>query len=212
MLTMLKAAVVVLLASFSITVSASWQDAASVIDSSTKQVMTAIEPHLKSEAPSEDIDQIVADVESALGGVVDFDYMAKRVMGKYYRRASAEERDEFSVLFKATLLKTYTKALLGFRIQEYRIIEPSTDSPKPNKQAVSVVVRSTQGVEYTVVYYMLKQDERWTLVNAAMDGINLRLTFKSQFSGIAQQAKGKVAKAIEIWRKTVGEEVLEEAS
>lgn len=209
---MLQAAAFVLVASFSMNVAASWQDAANVIDASTKQVMAAIEPHLKDEAPTEEIDKIVADVEGALGGVVDFDYMAKRVMGKYYRRASAEERDEFSALFKATLLKTYTKALLGFRIQEYRIIEPTTDSPKPNKQAVSVVVRSTQGVEYTVVYYMLKQDDRWTLVNAAMDGINLRLTFKSQFSGIAQQAKGKVAKAIDLWRQTVGEPAVGEAS
>ncbi|MCV6591078.1 MAG: ABC transporter substrate-binding protein [Marinobacterium sp.] len=187
---------------------AGWDEAAGAVDTATRDVLKVLDNEgLKEEAR---FDELLGEIDQALSPVVDFDYIARRVMGKYYRRASADQREQFSDVFKTTLLKTYARALLGFQIESYRIVKPAKESPKPEKQAVSVVVKSANGTEYTVVYFMLKRNDRWSLVNASMDGINLRLTFKNQFANMAQEHKGKVGSVITAWRNSIDGKVGQE--
>jgi len=180
---------------------ASWDEAAAVVDEATHNVLAVLDDEsMKEEARFGDL---LVEIDRVLTPVVDFDYISKRVMGKYYRRANAQQREQFSGVFKTTLLKTYARALVGFQIESYRLAKPAKPSPKAEKQAVSVVVKSANGTEFTLVYFMLKREGAWTLVNASLDGINLRLTFKNQFASMAQEQRGKVAAVIASWKKQV---------
>ncbi|MBY4676771.1 MlaC/ttg2D family ABC transporter substrate-binding protein [Marinobacterium arenosum] len=180
---------------------AGWDEAAAVVEKSTADILQLLNSEeLQSE---EAFGNLVGEVDRVLSPVVDFDYISKRVMGKYYRRASDAQRAQFSDIFKLTLLKTYAKALQGFQIKSYEMVPPVAPSPKPEQQAVSVQVTSANGTQFTLVYYMLHDDGRWKLVNASLDGINLRLTFKNQFAGLAQDVNGKVGKVIDLWQEKV---------
>lgn len=180
---------------------ASWDEAAAVVDGATHNVLAVLDDEsMKEEARFGDL---LVEIDRVLTPVVDFDYISKRVMGKYYRRANAQQREQFSGVFKTTLLKTYARALVGFQIESYRLAKPAKPSPKAEKQAVSVMVKSANGTEFTLVYFMLKREGVWTLVNASLDGINLRLTFKNQFASMAQEQRGKVAAVIASWKKQV---------
>jgi len=182
-------------------VHASWDEAAAVIDGATRDVLAVLDD--ESIREEERFPELIEQIDGVLTPVVDFDYIAKRVMGKYYRRANGEQRAEFSDVFKTTLLKTYARALVGFEIESYRMVPPTKPSPKPDRQAVSVAVKSAGGTEYTLVYFMLKQGDSWRLVNASLDGINLRLTFKNQFANMAQEERGKVGQVISVWKEKV---------
>ena len=149
----------------------------------------------------------MAEVEKLLDPVVDFPYIAKRVMGKYYRRANTEQREEFTKVFKNTLIRTYAKALVGFEITSYDLLPEGRPSPKPDKQVVSVQVTSGNGSAYKLDYYMLQQQSGWKLVNVFLDGINLRLNFKNQFASLVQQNRGDVAKVIADWKSKVDTDV-----
>jgi len=181
--------------------SADWDSAAAVVDQTTGDMLKIFEDDTITDEAR--FPELIEEIDAVLLPVVDFDYISKRVMGKYYRRASGEQRAQFSKVFKTTLLKTYARALTGFAIESYRIVPPSKPSPKPDKQAVSVVVKSAAGAEYTLVYFMLNRDNRWNLVNVSLDGINLRLTFKNQFANMAQEQRGKVANVIREWKNKV---------
>ena len=180
---------------------ADWDSAAAVVDKTTGDMLKIFDDSTITEEAR--FPELIEEIDGVLVSVVDFDYISKRVMGKYYRRASGEQREQFSDVFKTTLLKTYARALTGFQIESYRVVPPSKPSPKPDKQAVSVVVKSAAGTEYTLVYFMLNRDNRWNLVNVSLDGINLRLTFKNQFANMAQEQKGKVANVIREWKNKV---------
>lgn len=180
---------------------ANWDQAAAVVEDATRDVLAVLEDDaLKQEERFADL---VGEMDRVLTPVIDFDYVSKRVMGKYYRRASDDQQAQFSDVFKTTLLKTYVKALVGFDIKSYELRKPASESPKPEQQVVPVVVKSAAGTEYTVLYYMLKKDDQWRLVNASMDGINLRLTFKNQFANMAQQERGNVGQVIAVWQQKV---------
>ena len=57
-------------------------------------------------------DELAVRVDRILAKVVDFDDFSRKVMGKYYRRATPEQRARFANVTKDTLLQTYGSSLL----------------------------------------------------------------------------------------------------
>lgn len=191
----------ILMFTMSLNAQAKWEEASAVIETSTQEMLTILEQEKL--LLEEQQDSLLAEIDKALSPVVDFAYISKVVMGKYYRRASAEERSAFSDVFKTTLLKTYAKALVGFKINKYEIVSPKKQSPSAKKQIVTVNVYAADGTKYALVYYMRKGDEGWRLVNALLDGINLRLTFKNQFADMVQKNRGDIGAVISTWKEKV---------
>lgn len=181
---------------------ATWEEAGGVIEGATHNVIELLDN--EELLLDEQEDRLISEIDTILSPVVDFDYIAKGVMGKYYRRASGEQRERFSDVFKTTLLKTYAKALLSFKIDRYELVPPRKKSPHVNKQIVTVNVFAEDGSKYALVYYMKKGDEGWRLVNAILDGsINIRLSFKNQFADLAQKSGGDLDKVITTWKDKV---------
>lgn len=188
---------------------ASWQEASAVVDAATRDMLALIDNDgLKG---SDNIEPLMREIEKVISPVVDFPYIAKSVMGKYYRRASDAERERFAEVFKTTLLRTYAKSIAGFELTRYEIQTPAGESPEPSKQVVTVEVRSANGEAYSLVYYMLKQGDRWTLVNVMVDGINLRITFRNQFSDLYQQNR-TIAATIDTWAAKMQDVKLEKTA
>lgn len=183
---------------------ASWEEARQVVDDATGKMFNLLEdPSYKEEAQ---FDALISEIDGLLDPVVDFPYISKLVMGKYYRKASNDVRTQFSDVFRTTLLKTYAKAIVGFDIKGYEIVPPKKRSPKPDKQIVTVEVTSGAGTKYLLVYYMRKQQGEWRLVNVVLDGVNLRLTFKNQFADLAQKSRGDVGETVSLWKEHVDPE------
>lgn len=180
-----------------------WQEASHVMDKTTGEMLAIVED--ESLKQPEKLDQMMTEVERVISPVVDFPYIAKRVMGKYYRRASEEEMARFTEVFKTTLLKTFAKAVVGFEFNGYEVVPPRSESPEPDKQVVTVHVTADGGQTYTLVYYMLKQGEHWTLVNVLVDGVNLRLTFKNQFADLYQR-HNSISGVIDSWESQISVE------
>lgn len=175
---------------------ANWQEASDVVNAATRDMLALMDREELTHADNTEL--LMGEIETIIAPVVDFPYIAKRVMGKYYRRASADEQARFADVFKTTLLRTYAKSIAGFELKQYNIQTPAGVSPEPEKQVVNVDLNAANGEVYTLVYYMLKQDERWTLVNVLVDGINLRITFRNQFSDLYQQNR-TITKTIDAW-------------
>ena len=191
-------------------VQASWEEARDSVEQASAQMMRVLEN--EEFRKEEKLAELMSEIDVILSPVVDFDYISKLVMGKYYRKATQQEQDYFSGVFKNTLIRTYARSLSGFDIVRYEIAPEGSPSPKPDKQVVSVYVYSENGTRYTLVYYMLKQPDGWKLVNVLVDGINLRLNFKNQFSNMVSQASGNVGQVIADWEALVATDSTKEGA
>lgn len=180
------------------TANASWDDARDTVEHASSRMMSVLEDEALKQPEQEET--LINEIESILNPVVDFDYVSKRVMGKYYRRVNAQQQQDFSGVFKDTMVRTFAKSLVGFDIVRYEMAPQGKPSPDENKQIVSVYIYSSLGQQYTLVYYMLKQDDGWKLVNVLVDGINLRLNFKNQFSDMVSRSNGDVKQVISDWK------------
>jgi phospholipid transport system substrate-binding protein len=178
-----------------------WDNAAAEMDLSIKQMLEKVIPY-KGEA-SADLEPLVKELDEITKDSVDYPYIAKFVMGKFYRRATDKQKKDFERVFKRTLLKTYAKGLVTFNVKSYRVVKPRADSPYANKQKVKIEVMSTNGKTYQIINFVVLKDGIWKLVNLDLDGLNVRSNFKNQFASIAQRNRGKLDKAILEWKNVM---------
>ena len=190
------ATLLMLLVSFA--ANASWDEAREAVEQASASMMAVLENEDLKQPEQEEL--LINEIETILNPVVDFDYVSKRVMGKYFRRVNTQQQQEFSGVFKDTMVRTFAKSLVGFDIVRYEMAPQGKPSPKAEKQIVSVHIYSALGQQYTLVYYMLKQADGWKLVNVLVDGINLRLNFKNQFSDMVSRSGGDVKQVIADWK------------
>lgn len=138
-------------------------------------------------------------VGDILAPVVAFDYIAKGVMWKYYEQASPEQQSRFSKVFRENLISTYAKGMAVYGQQKIVLVPP--EKPVGDQRKVSVVQKvQTEKAEHTVSYTMgkFREDNQWRLINVTINGINLGVTFRSQFAQ-AMRKDGDLDQVIEGW-------------
>ncbi|WP_409523264.1 MlaC/ttg2D family ABC transporter substrate-binding protein [Nitrincola sp. MINF-07-Sa-05] len=184
-----------------------WKEASQVVEKATDEMLAMMKDEtLRQEANRE---QLLGEVERIVEEVIDFEHFARRVMGRYVRTATDEEVLRFADTIKQTLIRTYSLAMVGFEVRSYTITPPHAPSPEPGMQVVNVTVTSGEGQDFGLLYYMLKQDSGWKLVNVMVDGINLRITFRNQFADMYQRNRS-ISATIDSWEEKIAS-VVEEA-
>lgn len=142
-------------------------------------------------------------VDGVFSQVIDYDIFAKNIMGKYYRRASAEQRTRFSTVTKDTLLKTYGNALLELDPSKIDVL-PLGPQKYPNKVEVDVAFELNQGGKLDIVFLMVKSKSQvWQLSNVTINNINFGLTFRKQFGVMMSQNKNNIDDAISAWQQSL---------
>lgn len=148
---------------------------------------------------SEDPDAFFVAIDEALGPFIDFDGFSRGVMAKYYRRASAEQKQRFSETFRTALIRTYAKALVEFDNQEIVVLEPTMDPKRANRASIGLEIHSANNVVYPVEYTLTLKDDQWLLRNVSIEGINIGLQFRSQFASFMSQYKNNIDQVIDNW-------------
>ena len=184
-----------------------WQEASQVVEKSTQAMLGLLEQgRLDAVRDSEtmgetvplDTSKMLIGMEVILDSVIDFDSIAKGVMAKFYRRASAQQIEDFRVAFKRSLLNTYSGAVMSLKINTFEIQPNLKSSTKPGQQKVWVKVFAN-GAAYDINYAMKQRQQGWRVTNVTIDGINLGLAFRNQFSNAMAQKKGDMDDVIVFW-------------
>ena len=139
-------------------------------------------------------------MDQALTDFVDFRRIAARVMGRYARQTTPEQRDKFVVAFKRSLFDSYAQALVN--AQDFQIeVKGATINPQSNDRAsVQMEVISASGNRYPVTYSMYKTGNgRWLMENVIVEGVNIGLAFRDRFSQEMEENRGQIHAVIDGW-------------
>ncbi len=151
-----------------------------------------------------DPEAFYASMEEELSNFVDFRRIAARVMGRYARQATPEQRDAFVKKFKRSLFDSYAKALASTEDFEIRVKEAFINPQNAGRGSVQMEVISASGNRYPVTYSMYKTDEgRWMMENVIVEGVNIGLAFRDRFSQEMEQTRGQVQAVIDNWGSAV---------
>ncbi|WP_297791832.1 phospholipid-binding protein MlaC [uncultured Marinobacter sp.] len=139
-------------------------------------------------------------MDQELREFVDFRRIAARVMGRYARQTSPEQRDEFVEKFKRSLFDSYAQALVSANDFAIEVKDAEIHPNNAERASVQMEVLTASGNRYPVTYSMYKNDDgRWMMENVIVEGINIGLAFRDRFAQEMEQNRGEVQAVIDSW-------------
>ncbi|WP_114418528.1 MlaC/ttg2D family ABC transporter substrate-binding protein [Marinospirillum perlucidum] len=137
---------------------------------------------------------------ASLEPYVDFRYISARVMGgRYFRAASPQQRSDFARVFQKTLVETFGQGLMNFDYQEFDLVYRPTPDRHENQDTVELEVVAEDGTRYPLVFTLRNKDDQWQIINLIVNGINLGLTFNSQFDQAMRDQQRDFDQVIANW-------------
>lgn len=129
---------------------------------------------------SGDVNQIINLVNQKILPYTDFQRTTQLVMGRYWRQATPEQRQQIAEQFKLLLIRTYSGAISQVRNQQITYL-PFRASP----DATDVVVRTqvvNQGNQIELDYRLEKSGSGWKVYDLNVLGAWLIQAYQQQFA------------------------------
>ena len=104
-------------------------------------------------------------------------------MGKYWRRASPEERDRFITGLYRKLLRTYADNMLNYRADQLSILGTRGDLGE-GKVMVDSEVKLGDGTPVPVSYRLRKSKSsgEWLIYDVVVEGISYVANYRKQYA------------------------------
>lgn len=151
-----------------------------------------------------DPEAFYASMDESLREFVDFRRIAARVMGRYARQSTPEQRDEFVEKFKRSLFDSYAQALVNADDFEINVQEATILADNQDRASVQMEVISASGNRYPVTYSMYRNGEgRWMMENVIVEGVNIGLAFRDRFAQEMEANRGQIQAVIDGWSDAV---------
>jgi len=128
-----------------------------------------------------DQEKILKLVDSKVLPHFDFRRMTQLAVGKYWRRATTQQREALVTEFRDMLVRTYTKVFTVYRDQKVDV--------KPLRIAVSdteATVKTSIGLPGTpttqVDYEMKRAADGWKVFDISIEGVSMVLSYRGTFT------------------------------
>ncbi len=120
----------------------------------------------------------------------DLPLISRYVLGSHWRRATPEQRDEYSTLFEKFLVSTYAS-----RLGEYggEILEVKSARQEGKKDTiVSTRIGKKGGPLVRVDWRVRKMDHGYKVVDVIIEGVSMVITQRDEFASVIRRAGGNV--------------------
>ena len=138
----------------------------------------------------DDRDYVFQLVNEVLEPRVDLDKVSKLVLGKYWRKATDEQKTQFQKEFKGLLVNTYSTAFKEFDEWTVHFI-PMTLDPTKTRLTVKTEIIQPSRPPVAVNYRMaINKEGNWKAYDVIIEGISMVTNYKASFSKTIKKAGG----------------------
>ena len=132
---------------------------------------------------------------------VDTQFAAQLVLGKYWRKATPQQRDRFVNAFYHSMLNNYGTAIVEFTSNTLKVY-PTRMKAGDQNATVRTEMSRTSGPPVNVNYYMHMTAQGWKAWDVVIDGVSYVKSYREDFgSQIAQQGINAVINRLESGEK-----------
>lgn len=120
----------------------------------------------------------------------DFRRMSQRVLGKYWRQATSEQRSKFVTQFRQLLVRIYVTALYKYSAEDIRSflterikILPANYLPGARRATVKVLIERSAGgppINMALDLY-LNEKQVWKVDDVQVEGVSLVTNYRASF-------------------------------
>ncbi|HIA09399.1 MAG TPA: ABC transporter substrate-binding protein [Chromatiaceae bacterium] len=158
--------------------------AQTLIKQTTSEVLTVLHDHR--ELMESDRQAVYKLISDKIVPHFDFKRISSLVLGRYGRRASVAERQNFQQQFERLLIRGYATALLDFIDAPINVL-PVRSSAEDREVLVRVEVKPL-GAPSVQVHYRIYEDHGvWKIFDVRVDGISLVTNYRTSFGGVIRR-------------------------
>ena len=152
-----------------------------IVEETSAAVLTAINE--QNVELREDPTLINALINDTVIPTIDLDSMGKLILGKYWKKASEEQRTRFVSEFKDMLIRTYANSLVDYGHAKITVL-PNRDKEQGKYYTVQSELDIGSGKTPLQVAYIFRKNkqEEWKVFDLAVDGLSLVKNFRTSFS------------------------------
>ncbi len=157
-----------------------------VIEQATEDLLVSMRENL--DAIKSDMSIAYRIAEHTVLPHLDFPRIGRWVLGKHWRTATPEQRQDFIDQFQEFLSRTYVTMMVEFSDQiaaqsgagvTYPSVRQSEDA---RRAMVRSVIELASGEEIQVDYRMYRSEQGWKVYDVVVGGVSLAATYRTSFS------------------------------
>lgn len=126
-------------------------------------------------------------VESTVVPRFDFTTMSQAALGRYWRRATADQQMQVTREFKELLVRTYAVALLSYSGQQIEYLPVRLQDDVVDVMIPTRIDPGTGAPPVPINYRMHLVDGEWLVYDVVVDGISLVTNYRSTFASTVQR-------------------------
>lgn len=131
-------------------------------------------------------DQKLADLKGLLDQNTDMNLVARLVLGRYWRTASDEEREDYLALFNELLMKTMAARLNDYNGQTFEVTGSKQVSDTDSTVATKII-RTAGKPPLDVDWRVREQDGRFAIIDVVAEGVSLVVSQRNEVSSIVEK-------------------------
>jgi phospholipid transport system substrate-binding protein len=124
------------------------------------------------------------------------------VLGRYWRTATPEEREEYLKLFEDLIITTYVDRFSRYAGERLEVVGAKPIEGGSDELVETRIVRAG-GSPVQVGWRVRDEGGRWRIVDVFVEGVSMGQTQRSEFASVIQNKGGTVAALLDEMRKRV---------
>ena len=178
------------------------EDALDLVRNTTNALLAAVDADTA--ALREDPARTRALVDEFITPHVDLKGFSKLVLGKHWRRATAEQQDKFLTEFHNLVLRTYATAVTSYTGIKIEYL-PMREESRENFATVRTLIPRSGGGGVKVNYRLHCRSNVWRLFDVSIAGVSMVTTYRSAFSAeVKKSGLDGLIKALQEKSRKVG--------
>jgi len=150
-----------------------------LVQETTDKIISVL--HTSQDKIKAEPNHLLGIVDTIVAPHFDFERMSSWVLGKYWRKATPDEKTRFAQEFRTLLVRTYAKALNDNYDKQIDMLTPR--KRKDGKQVtVRTEIQQSGGFPIPISYKMHVKNGAWKIFDVSVDGISLVANYRSSFA------------------------------
>jgi len=130
----------------------------------------------------------------------DLNGVGKWVLGRYWRRASQAERQQYLKLFEEFIIATYTKRFKAYTDAKLQI---SDTTSRKSSAFVKSQINRTSAKPIRIIWRVKFTDGKYQIIDIVVEGVSWIQTQRSEFVSVIRNSGGKVSGLIDALNKKI---------
>lgn len=123
------------------------------------------------------------ELETLFDSHVDINWVARFVLGKYWKTATLEQQTSYMTNYKAFILKNYTSKLAEYTGQKY-VIKSARPDDEPGDYLLTMELLNTNDPNVVINYRIRKEGNDFKIFDIVVEGVSMITTQRSEFGSV----------------------------